>query len=120
MTMTKSSSPNVTPLIDILLVLLIVFMVIAPSASQGLDAQLPRPAAGVVPPAGDSLVITVDATGALFANHQPVTAGWLRRDLRTREQVLVKGTPDASYGQVAAVVDLARGAGVLRVGLLPR
>ena len=121
MAMTKSSSGiNVTPLIDILLVLLIVFMVITPMTSRGLEAEIPRPATAPLPAPDTGVVISVAADGSLRINQETVTREQLPSRLKLHRAVFVQGAPDAAYERVVEVIDLARGAGIAQIGLMPR
>jgi biopolymer transport protein TolR len=112
---------NITPLIDVMLVLLILFMVITPSAPHSLDAAVPKPPMGSVPSV--VLLLTVDARGYAL-NRAPLSSldevgarlseAFLAGAPRT---VLVEVVGEPSYGRVVEALDTAQGAGAQRLGL---
>jgi biopolymer transport protein TolR len=118
---------NMTPMIDVLLVLLIIFMVIQPTLQKGIEVQVPpveERASADSPP--DQITLEVRAGPDYLINGIAVPRSELRAQIRSifadrpRKVLFVKGAADILYGDVVYAVDAARGAGIEVVGLVPR
>ena len=118
---------NMTPMIDVLLVLIIIFMVITPLTPKGLEALVPQP-----PPPNQkvqedntrTVVIVIEKDKSMKINQDPITESALQGRLedifktRAERVVFVKGDPDLEFRDVAKAIDIAHGAGIDKVGLM--
>jgi biopolymer transport protein ExbD len=116
---------NVTPLVDVMLVLLIIMMLVAPMLQKGVDVRLPQAAYGAdKPETQEQTVIAIAADRRLFLNSVPVREDDLRQKvtevLETKKEkvVLIKADVDAPYSSVMATMDRLREAQVENVGLI--
>ncbi len=118
---------HITPMIDVFLVLLILFLVIQPELQKGIDVQLPvDEAASTTSAPRDQIILRIDPGPRYAINDAPVAPGQLGESIREvfrdrpRKVLFVKGAETLSYAQVIRAVDIARGAGIVVVGLVPR
>lgn len=118
------SDINVTPFVDVMLVLLIIFMVSAPMMTQGVDVALPEAVSKALPSDAEQLMVTVDAQNTIFINDYAVTLDSLQDKLikildgsRDR-QVYFRADKDIAYGMAVRVMSEIKGAGVEKLGMV--
>jgi biopolymer transport protein TolR len=118
------SQINVTPLVDVMLVLLVIFMVTAPILHQGVDVNLPKVRAGAINGDQVQLVVSVTRAGEIYLNDTVMSAP----DLQSKLQGVLREAPDRNvyiradaavpYGEVMRVIGSLREAGVTRLGMI--
>ena len=119
---------NVTPMIDVLLVLLIIFMMVVPMARKAIDIQLPDPNPAVAPAnaVSQQIVLEVLPNGAFAVNKEPLNKDNLTKrlkeiyDPRPDKLIFIKGDPTVKYQDVIFAMDMARQAGVKVIGVPPK
>jgi len=118
------SQINVTPLVDVMLVLLIIFMVTAPMMQQGVQVNLPKSAAKTLNPQETTVVVSIDKAGRAFISSTEVPAGELKAKLaamfatRSKKEVFLKADKDVPYGEVIKAMAEIKGAGIERLGMV--
>ena len=116
---------NVTPLVDVMLVLLIIFMIAAPMLHQGIEVVLPRAEAQNLPlRMEDPLVISINRDGRVFLRETPVEVADLVDQVKSQtaargdDTVFLKGDREVPYGKVIEVLDLLHRGGIIHVGMV--
>ena len=125
------SEINVTPLVDVMLVLMIIFMVTAPMLTQGVKVDLPQTTSDPIPSDKDveSIIVSVDANGAYYVEigdegSDPMTLSDLRAQVskilsqRASSEILVRGDENVTYGTVVRLMAELQGAGASSIGLI--
>ena len=123
------SDINITPLVDVVLVLLIIFMVMTPTLLKEVDVKVPDKAeveTNATPTTSEEIVITVTAQGRFQFNHEPVDDSRLGDKIRdsmanrTEKRVFMEIDDDAIYADAMRAMDIARGAGAKTLGLMTK
>jgi len=115
---------NVTPLVDVMLVLLVIFMVTAPMMQQGVQVNLPKANTKAMTQAEETVVVTVDNKGKVFINKDEVPAADLRARLtdmfatREKKEIFLKADAGVPYGEVVKTMADIKGAGIERLGMV--
>jgi biopolymer transport protein ExbD len=120
------SDINITPYIDILLVLLIIFMVVTPVRQMNLRVRAPQPPAPqqMTSPPNDVIVVSIGENAEIAINQIPCDIGALGLELqdiyssRANKAMFISASPTLPYGDVVKVIDISKGAGVGDIGLL--
>jgi biopolymer transport protein TolR len=118
------SNINVTPLVDVMLVLLVIFMVTAPILQQGVSINLPKVRAAAITGEEQQLVVAVNRSGQVYLNDTPTTVAELGPKLqailkiRPDRQVFLRADQGIRYGEVMRVIATVKGAGVERLGMV--
>ena len=118
------SDINVTPFVDVMLVLLIIFMVTAPMMVQGVDVALPEATSKPLESETEPLIITIDKNNEIYINDYQVSLGFLQEKLvkvlegRSDREVYFRADKDIAYGIVVQVISEIKGAGVEKLGMV--
>ena len=123
---TTISQINVTPLVDVMLVLLVIFMVTAPIIQQGVQVNLPQAKAAAIPGTDELLVVSIAKNGKIYLNDNVMTLDELGAKMRAirsnlaDKQVYVRADQDVRYGLVMQTIAELKQAGIDRVGMVTR
>ncbi len=118
------SQINVTPLVDVMLVLLVIFMVTAPMMQQGVQVNLPKADTKALNPQETTVVVSIDKSGRAFINSTEVPPAELKARLsamfatRSKKEVFLKADKDVPYGEVIKAMAEIKGAGIERLGMV--
>ena len=120
------SQINVTPLVDVMLVLLVIFMVTAPIIQQGVQVNLPQARSGAIPGTEEHLVVTVAKNGKVYLNDNVMSLAQLGEKLRAikkidaNKQVYLRADQDVRYGTVMQAIAEIKKSGIERLGMVTR
>jgi biopolymer transport protein TolR len=116
---------KVTPMVDVMLVLLIIFMITAPMLHQGIEVVLPEADAEFIPQQDDDpLILSINSDGIIFLQDEPVHTSQLLERLtpqlasRQGQAVYIKGDRELSYGKVIEVLDILQGGGITQINMV--
>jgi len=123
---TQISQINVTPLVDVMLVLLVIFMVTAPIIQQGVQVNLPQAQAGAIASDEEPLVVSIAPDGRVYLNDNVISLSDLGKKLRAVRQinndkeVYLRADQNVRYGVVMKTVEEIKQAGIVKLGMVTR
>jgi len=123
--MAAKAEPNVVPLCDVLLVLLIIFIVLTPSLQKGIDVKLPETTQDTSATPKGLVVLTLQKDGTILINKDAVELNMLNSELRRiyearqNKDIFIRANATLPYSKVIEVIDIAKGAGVEATGIIP-
>ncbi len=118
------SDINVTPLVDVMLVLLIIFMIAAPLLETGIDVNLPKVETSTLTTPKEPVIVSIDKRGRIFVNRKPVKEAEFTQKLKTiyrkkgARMVYLRADRDVPYGRVARLMGAIRNAGIEKIGMV--
>ena len=120
------SQINVTPLVDVMLVLLVIFVVTAPIIQQGVQVNLPQASAGAIAGQEEMLVVSINRSGKIYLNDNAMTLEELGQKLRAIRQlqpdkeVYLRADQEVKYGTVIKTIAEIKQAGIVKLGMVTR
>ncbi len=113
------SDINITPLVDVMLVLLVIFMVTTPMLVKGIKVNLPKTKSGVTKIEKKDIIISIDKNGRYYLDKVPIKLDALKDYLKAHKgrTVIIKADSLVNYGTVVSLIDTVKSAGINRVGL---
>ena len=120
------SQINVTPLVDVMLVLLVIFMVTAPIIQQGVQVNLPQATAGAIAGQEEMLIVAINRSGKIYLNDNVMTLEELGQKLRAirrlqpDKEVYLRADQEVKYGTVIKTIAEIKQAGIVKLGMVTR
>lgn len=120
------ASINVTPLVDVMLVLLIIFMVTSPMMIEGIDVNLPETKTALAKTSEDPVILTIDRNGVIYIDQTRLERANLKGFLenlfkyRKNKEVIVRADKHVNYGNVMELLDMLREVGITKIGMITK